>query len=546
VLEAKKDPAASLLAERPACLDQPQETWNDEQAKAVKEFERKVKAFQEEREQARRTLEAEAKKLRAEIQAIVEGFDQRLQQLAEAKLDDDAEIRRAEMEAAVLLESLVREEDASMQLAKMIQQIENGGWDYDSAVRALNEYEPKVEEQGLIKEQRLGDEGGVKTMFQKEFKSLDCYHELNRLFTERLHPDLPAGPVAGGPLDPFLAEAVQEEDQEGIAGRPRALPLDLEDLPEGVGQAMAERMQELRERHIQLEAKTHKEIKKFDIMKARLNDYKAVLRNVEAQQDLAKAEKERLEREREADAFDLPMFLKLKQGQLEVSADTLSDDKGDAALVELSRIRLLNTAVVTAGKDKVEALKETLTLRRRIANVEWNNDFLDHKADEMVENTKFMQLIFVTKDLQAVIKGGDEDRRAAQIATLERQIEHSKKLHESKVEDLRKRLQRSQRQLREKFTENSKLDEYVQDLSLSVAQRDKILRVRETEGNDEDDKDFRMQEVVWRRLVLEEARQQSEDIAVLRSEVERLRQRTFPSFAKSYTARLPRSQQGGH
>jgi len=43
-----------------------------------------------------------------------------------------------------------------------------------------------------------------------------------------------------------------------------------------------------------------------------------------------------------------------------------------------------------------------------------------------------------------------------------------------------------------------------------------------------------MQEVVWRRLVLEEARQQSEDIAILKAEVDRLRQRTFPSFAKNY------------
>ena len=48
------------------------------------------------------------------------------------------------------------------------------------------------------------------------------------------------------------------------------------------------------------------------------------------------------------------------------------------------------------------------------------------------------------------------------------------------------------------------------------------------------------QEVVWRRLVLEEARQQSEDIAILKAEVDRLRQRTFPSFAKNYNAQLSR------
>ncbi len=37
-------------------------------------------------------------------------------------------------------------------------------------------------------------------------------------------------------------------------------------------------------------------------------------------------------------------------------------------------------------------------------------------------------------------------------------------------------------------------------------------------------------------MVLEEARQQSEDIAILKAEVDRLRQRTFPSFAKMYNS----------
>jgi hypothetical protein len=40
--------------------------------------------------------------------------------------------------------------------------------------------------------------------------------------------------------------------------------------------------------------------------------------------------------------------------------------------------------------------------------------------------------------------------------------------------------------------------------------------------------------------VLEEARQQSEDIAILKAEVDRLRQRTFPSFAKNYSTQHSR------
>ncbi len=50
---------------------------------------------------------------------------------------------------------------------------------------------------------------------------------------------------------------------------------------------------------------------------------------------------------------------------------------------------------------------------------------------------------------------------------------------------------------------------YVQDLAVSVAQRDKIIGLSSTKDAAEgDEQEFRLQELVWRRLVLEEARQQ--------------------------------------
>jgi hypothetical protein len=56
---------------------------------------------------------------------------------------------------------------------------------------------------------------------------------------------------------------------------------------------------------------------------------------------------------------------------------------------------------------------------------------------------------------------------------------------------------------------NAILLRYVQDLAVSVAQRDKISGLSSTKDALEgDEQEFRLQELVWRRLVLEEARQQ--------------------------------------
>jgi hypothetical protein len=38
-----------------------------------------------------------------------------------------------------------------------------------------------------------------------------------------------------------------------------------------------------------------------------------------------------------------------------------------------------------------------------------------HRSNQVNEDIKYVQLLWVTKDLQQVIKGGADDRRAAEI-----------------------------------------------------------------------------------------------------------------------------------
>jgi hypothetical protein len=52
---------------------------------------------------------------------------------------------------------------------------------------------------------------------------------------------------------------------------------------------------------------------------------------------------------------------------------------------------------------------------------------------------------------------------------------------------------RAHKQIREKEVENNKLGEYVQDLAVSVAQREKIMRVRRSEEETADDREYKMQ-----------------------------------------------------
>jgi hypothetical protein len=67
--------------------------------------------------------------------------------------------------------------------------------------------------------------------------------------------------------------------------------------------------------------------------------------------------------------------------------------------------------------------------KNKIRKKKWENKKLDMIAEDLVEKTKYFQLLRVTKQLQELIKGGEEDLHATEIITLERRAEHSERVY---------------------------------------------------------------------------------------------------------------------
>lgn len=170
------------------------------------------------------------------------------------------------------------------------------------------------------------------------------------------------------------------------------------------------------------------------------------------------------------------MCRRVKQGTVEIDMETIMDETSDGSMVEVNSINTLNQAVRGLGGEKVSIMEELKDFRTKIHAVNWEIECLEFKADEVrartrtqkshhnffdlhtcarthahrriqahdlddycctkrqvADNTRFYQLLWVTKGLQTTIKGGDDGRKAAENATLEKQMQHSKKLHELKV-----------------------------------------------------------------------------------------------------------------
>ena len=89
---------------------------------------------------------------------------------------------------------------------------------------------------------------------------------------------------------------------------------------------------------------------------------------------------------------------------------------------------------------------------------------------------------------------------------------------------------------RQKQDENRRLRVHVEELERNVSLRASIHRARAAGGDgtmaDESAASRkRMQGIVTRRKLIDLARAQTDEIEFLRQELDRLRQRTFPSFA---------------
>jgi hypothetical protein len=225
------------------------------------------------------------------------------------------------------------------------------------------------------------------------------------------------------------------------------------------------------------------------------------------------------------------LILCLKQGAIEVP--TFADqtfDLSDAFLVQRSSVVDINQLIVTRASENLGIMKATIGSSKDLYKLRWQESVADWKIDAVTEDTRYFQLLRVTKELQQLIKSGGKNKHQMEISTLERQIEHIKALHELRIDERKRKLFRSHRLIKEKELENDRLNEYaapflsssfttcvlfhfhtryVQDLAVSVAQRDKIIGLSSTKDAAEgDEQEFRLQEMVWRRLVLEEARQQ--------------------------------------
>jgi len=344
-----------------------------------------------------------------------------------------------------------------------------------------------------------------------------------------------------------------------------------DDCPDNVDDASFRRMLELRRERLMAELEVQKG-------QAVLQEMGGLLSHLQRERDDAKAEHDQLQADlaehellMDRELHDIEILFRLRQGQVEVPQAAVVTDYSDAIVIDEEVVESRNRRIVELGKDKGRILGTIKEFRKRLNLLQWEHKMLGMKTCDLEERTKDVHMLRVTKGLQSLLKGGEESRNKADADLLERKIEHLNTTTQQKETSMKKQHAMGVHATKLRKMENSMLEKKLRELQQNVIQREHIKRLRAPQGSgngpgsregekpriiggggrvEENEGAIKAAQAAFRdtrarQTLLDSIKKHTEEIEVLRRELERLRQRTFPSFVQLHEDRPTNPDQVG-
>ncbi|ETO62720.1 hypothetical protein F444_19414 [Phytophthora nicotianae P1976] len=318
-------------------------------------------------------------------------------------------------------------------------------------------------------------------------------------------------------------------------------PLDyVADRPEGVliEDRIWRALNALRAKKILAEHAVREKSELLTLAKAVNDELRTNLSELQRRRRKHQREREGLTQRRTTLTESAPLLVRIKQGQDETPVGSSGDD---ALLVARTSVEALNDVIQLHGKDQVGILGRIKDFRKSINVMEWEHALLELQARDMDERYTDIQLLRVTKDLQELFHTGDTShKQKREAAMLEAKLVHLGRHHQTTLLKLERTGSHLERQLRERERENQNFQQQVAQLEIQVQIREDILASRTSaamrqkrSGGGRGD-DTRLKAIAVRRKLVDLAKAQTDEIEYLRLELDKMRRRTFPSFAHAH------------
>ncbi|KFV79876.1 WD repeat-containing protein 96, partial [Struthio camelus australis] len=504
VLEVKKEDILKIDIPPPPFISKPESVWNEEEKKIFREYEKKVKELNEEREKHRRAVEAELKKLQASIQEATQSFDETMCKLFERKVNSEMVIYQEELKIINLLYSLLLDEEL------------------DTREAGLHHFLRKKRKEKILESD-----------FKKEFADIPAYllDRLVKLYRRR--PKIQKMKTLFNTANPYGDRSGSAEDyKEALTLLMKAMDeLDKpEHMPNGLDLSvwdrfcLARRNKMESEQQVKWKALTLAEMQAF--LQRRIDDdekMKSEIGNIFQELTWLQEEKMKLQ-------LNLTVQFLLKQGQVELESTELPDFT-DAILINKSVIEELNCTIMAEGEKKIASMVECKDFSKGIFQLEWEHKKMKMQIDDLKQKAQDILTLRVSKDHQLFLTVLNYDSRIThQVSMMEQTLSVMDKLHKKNVKNCQKIIKELEKCISLKEQANYELSLELQEMLVSVSERKHIFEAADTRLVFEKIAHQRYRQILKQKQLRDNVKEKIKQFKVLQAEAERLRSRIFPAL----------------
>ncbi|XP_074238941.1 cilia- and flagella-associated protein 43 isoform X5 [Saimiri boliviensis] len=538
VLEVKKEDILRMVIPQPAFMAKPDAVWTEEERKQFKDYEKKVKELNEERDKYRKSLEAELKKLQNSIQESTQAFDEHLKRLFERRVKAEMVTNQEELKINNLAFSLLLDEELSSREKFLNNYLTRKQQEKSQTSEAVRKSREDLDVYKEHHDNLLAEDKVMDRSFKKEFAEIPSHQVdiLYKLFKRRpripkqkMHSDtirvVPFGERPGsGKLnkDAFaqLMKAMDELDS-------------ISNMPEGLDPLVWNHFCMTRRAKVENEQKVKQKAAGLLEMAAFLR--KRVEEDEKVQQEIERVFHELILLQDEKVRFQLNLTIQilLKQGQVELENFQLVLEYADAILINKNIIEDLNSVIRTQGQKKIASMMESKDVHKRIFQIEWEHKKMEMEREDLNQKAWDIQMLFFSRDRQKFLNEPNyEALISIQIGIMEQTIAVLDKTHKKNVENCKKLLKKLGKFSNQKDIANYTLSCNLREELIAVSERKDICNAMGSKLTCEKIAEERYENMMQQQRLTNISKQQAEQISVLQAEVERLRMKTFPALVQ--------------